>query len=247
MPFSESPPAPAYLVESIERRVAEVRAHIEAACARAGRDPGGVTLVAVTKTFPHEVIAAAAAAGLHDLGENKVQELTEKAGALPGARHGGAVRWHMIGHLQRNKAKDVAATADVFHALDSRRLARELEKRCAAEGRVLDCFVQANVSGEDSKYGLAPEDVVPFVEEAAGHAHLRLVGLMTLAAPADDPEDVRPQFRRLHTLAARCRALGLPRAPRDCLSMGMSGDYEVAVEEGATHVRLGTALFGPRT
>ena len=232
--------------EVIAERVAGVQARIEAACRRAGRAPGEVTLVAVSKTFPPDVVAAGLEAGLRDFGENKVQELVEKAEALPGARHGAAHRWHMIGHLQRNKARDVAAHADAFHALDSLRLARELDKRCRQEGRTLDCFVQVNVSGEESKFGLDPDAVVGLVEEMAAFEALRLVGLMTLAAPAADPEDVRPQFAHLRRLAEACRALELPRAPMTALSMGMSGDFEVAVEEGATHVRLGTALFGVR-
>ena len=232
--------------EVIAGRIAEVQARIAAACRRAGRAPEEVTLVAVTKTFAPEVVAAGIEAGLRDFGENKVQELVEKAEARPGQRHGGAVRWHMIGHLQRNKAKDVAAHADAFHALDSLRLARELDKRCRQEDRTLDCFVQVNVSGEDSKFGLDPGAVAGLVSEMAAFETLRLVGLMTLAAPADDPEDVRPQFAHLRRLGEACRDLGLPRAPMTQLSMGMSGDFEVAVEEGATHVRLGTALFGAR-
>ena len=152
----------------------------------------------------------------------------------------------MIGHLQRNKAKDVARHADLFEALDSPRLAKELEKRAEAEERVLPCLVQVNVSGEESKYGLGPDDVHAFLDRVAEHEHLRVRGLMTLAAPADDPEDVRPQFRLLRELLEGYNARGTGRAPLDVLSMGMSGDFEVAIEEGATHVRIGSALFGPR-
>ncbi|QXD14824.1 YggS family pyridoxal phosphate-dependent enzyme [Rhodocaloribacter litoris] len=231
---------------AIAAAVAAVRARIERACRRAGRSPDEVTLIGVTKTFPVEAVAAARAAGLEDFGENKVQELVEKAGRIPGALHGGPVRWHMIGHLQRNKARDVVRHADVFHALDSRRLAEALERRAADAGRVLPCFVQVNVSGEPSKFGLDPGAVHPFLDALAACEHLHVVGLMTLAAPADDPEDVRPQFRLLRRLLETYDARDNPQVDLRYLSMGMTGDFEVAVEEGATHVRIGTALFGAR-
>src|SRR5690606_29540528 len=218
---------------------------IAQACARAGRAPDEVTLVAVTKTFPAEVVRAAVAAGLRDFGENRVQELVEKAEAVPGEAAGGDVRWHLIGHPQRNKARDAARHADAFHALDSLRLAEALDRRAAAEGRVLPCLVQVNVSAEDTKSGVAPDQAHALLDALAPLAHLRVEGLMTLAAPADTEEEletvVRPQFRRLRRLAETYPGGGLR-----FLSMGMSGDYEVAVEEGATHVRIGSALFGPR-
>ncbi len=209
-----------------------------------GRRPDEVTLVGVTKTFPVEVVAAARQAGLHDFGENRVQELIEKTDALPGTIQGGDIRWHMVGHLQRNKAKDVVDCADVFHALESLRLAAELDRRAAQASRRLPCFVQVNVSGEASKFGLGPDDVLDLLEGLVAYEHLRVVGLMTLAAPGADPEAVRPQFRRLRQVFEQVdRYAG---EPMHGLSMGMSGDFDVAIEEGATHVRLGTALFGPR-
>ena len=226
-------------------RIGAVQERIEAACRRAGRAPDDVILIAVSKTFPLEAVELAHEAGLRHFGENKAQELTDKAADRPGRYGGGDLHWHMIGHLQRNKAKDVAATADVFHALDSPRLARELDKRAGNEGRVLPCFVQVNVSGEDSKYGLDPARLYPFLDGLADHEHLFVHGLMTLAAPTDDPEDVRPQFVRLRELAEGYT--GHDRVRLTDLSMGMSGDFEVAVEEGATHVRIGSAIFGPRT
>ncbi|MFB3132718.1 MAG: YggS family pyridoxal phosphate-dependent enzyme, partial [Rhodothermales bacterium] len=147
-----------------------------------------------------------------------------------------------VGHLQRNKAKDVVACADVFHALESLRLAAELDRRAAQAGRRLPCFVQVNVSGEASKFGLGPDDILEMLEGLLAYEHLQIVGLMTLAAPVADPEAVRPQFRRLRQVFEQ----GYAAEPMHSLSMGMSGDFEVAIEEGATHVRLGTALFGPR-
>ncbi|MEO1728569.1 MAG: YggS family pyridoxal phosphate-dependent enzyme [Bacteroidota bacterium] len=262
------------LSERLRARYDAISARISAAATRVGREPGDVTLIAVSKTFPLRSIRAAVAAGLRDFGENRVQELDEKARALPGAfldacashasvsdaivsdamddndavtsiQSGEAIRWHHIGSLQRNKAKTVCEVADVFHALDSPRLARELDKRAEAVGRVLPCYVQVNVSGEGTKSGLAPEEAPGFIDSLNAYAHIRPVGLMTLASPARAPDEletlVRPQFRRLRCLAEQ---VGRDRLP--CLSMGMSGDFEVAIEEGATHVRVGSALFGAR-
>ncbi len=233
-------------VRMLAERLASVRARIEAACRRSGRSPEEVTLIGVTKTFPFEVIEAAFEAGLRDFGENKVQELVAKAGRMPGRHEGGPVRWHMIGHLQRNKAKQVVAHADLFHALDGLRLAEALDHRAEAAGRVLPCLVQVNVSGEATKFGLAPDAVPSFLDETARFEHLRIEGLMTLAAPADNPEDVRPQFRLLRRLKESYAGRSHPSVRLTSLSMGMSGDFEVAIEEGATHVRVGSAIFGPR-
>lgn len=239
-------PEPGHIdVIEIEDRLADIRERIAAACARAGRSSNEVTLVSVTKTFPIEVISAAMEAGLDEFGENKVQELVPKAQAIPGHQNGGRVTWHAIGHLQRNKAKEVVRYADLFHALDSVRLAQELDARAAQAGRILPCLIQVNVSGEESKFGVDPIAVEPLLNELVGFEHLSIRGLMTLASPADDPEEVRPQFRLLRQLAERLRAEN--KADLQILSMGMSGDFEVAIEEGATHVRIGSALFGSRS
>ncbi|PAP78073.1 YggS family pyridoxal phosphate-dependent enzyme [Rubrivirga marina] len=236
--------APPDLVDQITERATDVRRRIAEAADRAGRDAEAVTLVAVTKTHPLETVRAAIAAGLRDLGENRVQELVDKSDAIPGEADGGDVRWHLIGSLQRNKARDAAARADLFHALDSVRLAKALEKKAADAGRVLPVLVQVNISGEDAKHGVEPEDAYDLLQTAAERGHLRPVGLMGMAAIAEDDDDlervVRPAFRTLRQLYE-----GSP-IPLSVLSMGMSGDYEVAVEEGATHVRVGSALFGPR-
>ena len=182
-----------------------------------------------------------------DFGENRVQELVEKSDALPGEALGGDVRWHAIGPLQRNKARLVAERADVFHALDSVRLAKELDRRLAEYDRRLPCFVQVNVSGEATKSGVAPADCHALLDAFAPFAHLEIVGLMALAAPAEDAAAleavVRPQFQQLRALAASYAG---PAGRLTRLSMGMSGDFEVAVEEGATDVRIGSALFGTR-
>lgn len=246
MPPVASSPSQAALAGRIAARLAEVRRRVAAACERSGRDPSEVRLIAVTKTFPLEVIAAGIEAGLTDLGENRVQELDEKATAIPGEHQGGAVRWHLVGPLQRNKARRAVEIADAFHALDSDRLARELDKRAAAEGRILPCYVQVNVSGEETKSGVAPAGTHDFLARLAAFTHLEIVGLMTLAAPAETDEEletvVRPQLQTLARLAESFDGADRPLR----LSMGMSGDFEIAVEEGATDIRLGTALFGER-
>lgn len=231
------------LTDQIVERAADVRQRIAAAADRAGRDPDDVTLVAVSKTFPLDVVRAAVDAGLRDFGENRVGEFVEKAEALPGAADGGDVRWHFVGSLQRNKARDVAAHADLFHALDSVRLANTLDRRAEQAGRVLPVLVQVNISDEDAKHGVPPAKTEALLREVAARDGLEVRGLMGMAAFVDDDEGleavVRPAFRRLRRLFEDVGDLSV-------LSMGMSGDFEVAVEEGATHVRVGTALFGPR-
>ncbi|MEM6334958.1 MAG: YggS family pyridoxal phosphate-dependent enzyme [Bacteroidota bacterium] len=221
-------------------RIDAIQARIAEACRRAGRDPRDVVLVGVSKTHPLPFVREAAEAGIFDFGENRPQELEQKAEALPGEVAGGHVRWHMIGHLQRNKAKIIAEHADVFHGLDSVRLANALSSRLEDAGRLLACFIQVNISGEDSKYGVEPEELPGLIDHVAGLPGIDLKGLMGMAAYSNDPETARPAFRRLREL----RDAHVPAAP--WLSMGMSGDFEVAIEEGATHIRVGSAIFGQR-
>lgn len=237
-----------YVADSValKKRLARIQERIARACRRVGRSPDEITLIGVTKTFPVSVVQAAYEAGVRHFGENRVQELVAKAAVLPGQIEGGDITWHMIGHLQRNKAKDVVAHADWLHSLDNLRLAETLERRATMAERVLPCFVQVNVSGETTKFGLEPDAVHAFLDALAPFEHLEIVGLMTLAAPAEDPEAVRPQFRLLRQLAETYNPRRNPRVRLRYLSMGMSGDFEVAIEEGATHIRLGSALFGPR-
>ncbi|PSR00823.1 MAG: YggS family pyridoxal phosphate-dependent enzyme [Bacteroidetes bacterium QS_8_68_28] len=237
--------------QALADRLARVEERIAAACERAGRSRSEITLVAVTKVFPTDVIRAARAEGLSCFGENRARELRDKAGELPGAFEGGdgktpVVEWHMVGHLQRNKAKFVARHADVFQALDSPRLADELDKRAAKNDRVLPCLAQVNITGAEQKYGLAPESLHAFLDELASRKHLRVEGLMAMASYTDDDEKVRGQFSRMKELFDTYDAAGNPRVEMKCLSMGMSNDFEIAVEEGATMLRLGSALFGPR-
>lgn len=231
---------------AIADQLESVRERIVRACARAGRPPHEVTLVGVTKTFPIDAVLAARECGLSDFGENRVQELVEKVDAVPSRVRGGDVTWHMIGHLQRNKARDVVDYADFFHALDSLRLAKELNKRAAHEGRVVPCLAQINVSSEESKYGIAPDEAGSFLDALASLDHVRIEGLMTIASFVDDPKHVRPEFRRLRDLFEAYDAASNPQVEMNVLSMGMSNDFEVAIEEGATHVRIGSAIFGAR-
>ena len=225
----------------IAGRFAALRARVEAAARRAGRDPASVRIVGAAKKQPPERVAAAVRAGLRDVGENYVQEAAAKRAAveaLVGSELAAALRWHGIGHLQRNKAKEAVACFEWLHALDGARLAAELDRRAGEAGRHTTVLLQVNLSGEATKSGVAADALPALLDAVRGLAHLRVVGLMTMPAPAPDPEAARPAFARLRAVA---EAAELPE-----LSMGMSDDFEVAVEEGATLVRIGTALFGAR-
>lgn len=230
----------AHSVEDFRRNLAAVHRRIADACSRAGRDPSDVRLLPVSKTVPEERIRLAYAAGCRDLGENKVQEAQRKAEAMVDLAD---LRWSVIGHLQTNKAKVVARFASEFQALDSLRVAEALDRRLQAEGRALDVFVQVNTSGEESKYGLHPDDLMAFVARLPEFPRLRPRGLMTLAIFSTDLPRVRSCFRLLRDL--RDQAVSA-HADLTQLSMGMSGDFEIAIEEGANVVRVGQAIFGPR-
>ena len=232
---------------TIEYRIKHVLERMERACLQAGRDVGSVQLIAVTKTYPLEVIREAFDAGIRHFGENRVQELQLKSQAFPGVHEGGDVFWHMIGHIQRNKAKDVVACADFVHALDTERLAKELDRRARAANRILPCLVQVNVSNEHSKFGLSPDDVPEFLGNLVALENLDIRGFMTLASPTPDPELIRPQFRLLRSILEEAKSTHAQIGTLEYLSMGMSGDFEVAIQEGATHVRVGSALFGARS
>jgi len=231
-------------VEDFRHNLAAVATRMQAACAPAGRDAAGVRLLPVSKTMDEAHIRLAHAAGCRLLGENKVQEAHRKWEAMADLTD---LRWSVIGHLQTNKAKLVARFAAEFQALDSLRVAETLDRRLQMEGRPLDVFVQINTSGEASKYGLPPEDVAAFVRELPAYAALRVRGLMTLAVFSADAERVRQCFVRLRGLRDRLRDDAPAGIGLDELSMGMSGDYEIAIEEGATVVRVGQAIFGARS
>ncbi|MCO6441592.1 MAG: YggS family pyridoxal phosphate-dependent enzyme [Nitrococcus mobilis] len=228
--------------ELIAQRCDEVRRRIEQACVRAGRAPDEVRLLPVTKTVAAERLREAFAAGLTEFGENKIQEAAAKAERLADL----PVTWSIIGHLQTNKAKQIVRFAREFQALDSLRLAEALERRLQSAGRGLDVLVQVNTSDEASKFGLAPDAVADFLRALPAYSALRVRGLMTLAVFDPDTVRVRACFRRLKMLRDRLRDTAPPTVALDELSMGMSGDFEVAVEEGATVVRVGQAIFGAR-
>ncbi|OGU20119.1 MAG: YggS family pyridoxal phosphate enzyme [Hydrogenophilales bacterium RIFOXYD1_FULL_62_11] len=230
-------------VEDFRRNLTAVRARISAACARSSRDPAEVRLLPVSKTVPEERIRLAYAAGCRELGENKVQEALRKAEAMADLTD---LRWSVIGHLQTNKTKYVTRFASEFQALDSLRVAESLDRHLQAEGRSLDVLVQVNTSGEASKFGLPPEDLARFVRELPAFSALRVRGLMTLALLSADPTRVRPCFTLLRDLRERLRQDAPDGIVMNELSMGMSGDFELAIEEGATVVRVGQAIFGVR-
>ncbi|MDM7851213.1 YggS family pyridoxal phosphate-dependent enzyme [Pseudochrobactrum kiredjianiae] len=216
-----------------------VQERIAAAALRSGRKPEDVRLLPVTKTVPAHILRYAFAAGIADFGENKLQEARDKRAALEDL----AINWSIIGHLQTNKVKYLTRFATEFHALDSIRLAEELNRRLENENKDLDVFVQVNTSGEESKYGLHPDDLLPFIERLPDYPRLRPSGLMTLALFSSDLDKVRPCFRLLRSLRdqAAQHHSGITK-----LSMGMSGDFEAAIEEGADIVRVGQAIFGAR-
>ncbi len=223
----------------LEARWQAVRARVDAACREAGRDPTEVEILPVSKTFPVELIREAVALGLHRFGENKVQEIKTKYDPLADC----AIEWIMIGHLQTNKAKEVARFASEVQSLDRLELAEALHKRLQIEGRTLDVLVQIKTSTEETKYGLAPDELPEFLESLRAFDTLRVRGLMTLAVNSDDETEVRTCFRSLRELRDQSLASGHD-VPR--LSMGMSGDFALAIAEGATEVRIGTAIFGAR-
>jgi len=226
--------------DPIAARLADVRARIARAAGRAGRDPASVSLVAVSKTFPADSVRAAAAAGQIDFGENKVQEALRKMDETSGL----PIRWHLVGHLQSNKAKKAAARFDVIHSVDSADLIARIDE--GAEGRRVDLLVQVDIAGEVTKFGASEEELLGIFEAGARANSARIVGLMLIPPAVADPEDARPYFRQLKGVRDWLLARGVDAAALQHLSMGMSHDFEAAIEEGATLVRVGTAIFGSR-
>ena len=224
----------------LETSLKAVQQRIEAACARSGRQPGSVTLVAVTKGQPPEVVFAAAELGLSLFGENKVQEAKAKIPQCPGR-----LRWHMVGHLQSNKCRDAVGLFEMVQSVDSLSLAEELNRRAEQAAKTIPVLLEVNAVGEASKFGCRPDQLLADLGSINALLRLEIQGLMTVPPWTLDPEKVRPVFRQMRELKERCeQLLG---APLPHLSMGMTGDFEVAIEEGATMVRIGTALFGART
>lgn len=223
----------------LAERLADIRQRISNACARCGRDPGSVQMLAVTKTHPPELVDEAVRLGVTLFGENKVQEARAK---IP--QCSSRATWHFIGHLQTNKARDAVEWFSMIQSVDSLRLAQELDKRAVQADKHLPVLIEVNVGGEASKAGYAPETLLVELRDIVALPNLRVRGLMTVPPWKPDPEQVRPLFRQARDLKARCEELLGQPLPE--LSMGMSGDFEVAIEEGATIIRVGTALFGER-
>ena len=221
-------------LEFVEKNIAE-------ACKKAGRDRSEVTLIAVSKTKPVEALREAMDCGIRVFGENKVQEMKDKTAVITED-----LDWHMIGHLQANKVKYLPGMAYMIHSVDNVKLAQEIEKQYAKHDLNIDVLIEVNMAAEDTKFGLSPDDVIPFVKEISALSHLNIRGLMTIAPYTEDPESNRVYFKGLRELKDKINELGLLTKPMDTLSMGMTGDYQIAIEEGATFVRVGTGIFGER-
>ncbi len=227
------------LKKRISANLETVEANIRSAAIRAGRNPNDITLVAVTKTFGAEVIEVALELGLKILGESRVQEAREKF-----QRFGSRAEWHMVGHLQKNKVKYALEFFQLIHSVASMELAEEISKRGA--GRKVDILLQVNVGEEKNKFGFPPAEAIELTKKIAELPNLRIRGFMAIPPRVENPEESRPWFRKIMEIKNEAQGLKLPSAPADLASFGMSGDYEVAVEEGATHVRVGMAIFGKR-
>jgi len=227
---------------AVRARLADVREHIARAADRAGRDPSDIRLIAVSKTFGADAVRAAAQDGQVDFGENKLQEAQQKRQDLTDL----PLKWHLIGHLQSNKAKKAAAEFDVIHSIDSASLLQRVDQAAAAVQRRVELFVQVDLAGEPTKHGAREDELGAIIEAARNASAVSLIGLMLLPPAVDDPEVARPWFRKLRELRDTLKAQGVPAGMLNELSMGMSHDYEIAVEEGATFVRVGTAIFGRR-
>lgn len=225
----------------IKEQLDDVRARMEDACRRTGRDPKEVTLIAVSKTKPAALVLEAYDGGARDFGENKVQEILEKKPVLPED-----ARWHMIGHLQRNKVHQVIGKAALIHSVDSLRLAEQIETEAAKKGIDVDVLLEVNVAKEESKYGFFLEETEEAIRKIAAFPHVHIKGLMTIAPFVENPEVNRGVFKKLYQFSVDIDHKNIDNVTMGVLSMGMSGDFEVAVEEGATMIRVGTSIFGIR-
>ena len=225
----------------IKENIDRVEQNIKAACAACGRETGEVKLIAVSKTKPVPMLEEAYANGCRDFGENKVQELVDKYEIMPKD-----IRWHMIGHLQRNKVKYIVDKVFLIHSVDSLRLAQEIEKEAAKKGVSVNVLVEVNVAGEESKFGATAQEAVSLVEQIAQLPHVRVKGLMTIAPYVEDSEENRPYFEKLKQIYVDIIHKNIDNVFMEELSMGMTGDYEVAITEGATYIRVGTGIFGER-
>ena len=225
----------------VKEHMANVESRVDEACKKAGRDRSEVTLIAVSKTKPVSMLQEAYDAGARDFGENKVQELVDKIPAMPQD-----IRWHMIGHLQRNKVKYIVDKVAMIHSVDTYRLAEEINIQAIKKKVKVPILIEVNVANEISKFGVRPEDTLQLVKDIATLQNVQIRGLMTIAPYVEDPEENRIYFRKLKDLSVDIAAQNIDNVSMDVLSMGMTGDYTVAIEEGATMVRVGTGIFGER-
>ena len=225
----------------ITENLEQVRKNIDEACRMAGRDPKEVTLIAVSKTKPVSMLKEAYDAGARCFGENKVQEIMDKHPQLPED-----IQWHMIGHLQRNQVKYIVDKVSMIHSVDSLRLAQTIEQEAAKHNVCVPVLLEVNVAQEESKFGLKMDEVLPLIETIADFPHIKVQGLMTIAPYVENAEDNRDFFRQLKKLSVDIEAKNINNVSMSVLSMGMTGDYQVAVQEGATMVRVGTGIFGER-
>ncbi len=229
------------LESTVTENYRKVRENVRRACERAGRDPAEVTLIAVSKTKPVSMMEELLPEGVVDFGENKPQELKEKYELLPKD-----LRFHMIGHLQRNKVKYVVGRACMIHSVDSLRLAQAIQEEAQKRGILVPVLAEVNIAGEESKFGLSPEETPDLVQEISRFPNLRVQGLMTIAPFVENPEENRVHFRNLYKLFIDIKERNIDNVSMCILSMGMTNDYEIAIEEGATMVRVGTGIFGER-
>ncbi len=225
----------------VTENLKDIRQRVADACRRAGRNPETITLVAVSKTKPAEMLQEAYDAGVRDFGENKVQEMMQKEEILPAD-----IRWHMIGHLQRNKVKYLMGKTELIHSVDSLRLAEEISRLSVKNQICTDILIEVNIAGEESKFGTSRQEAFDLVRAAAQLPGIRIRGLMTVAPYTEHPENNRGYFRKIRELSVDIAAENIDNVHMDFLSMGMTGDFEIAIEEGATHVRVGTGIFGER-
>lgn len=219
----------------------KVEDNVDAACRKAGRSRAEVTLIAVSKTKPVEMLSTIYNQGIRDFGENKVQEMCDKMEQLPSD-----IRWHMIGHLQTNKVKYIVGHTTLIHSVDSLHLAKEIEKQAEKKDVTVDILVEVNIAEEESKFGIHKEETYELVRQIAALPHVHICGLMTIAPYVENPEDNRMYFRGIRQLSVDIAEQNIDNVDMDVLSMGMTGDYMVAIEEGATMVRVGTGIFGER-
>ena len=225
----------------LKENLANVEKNIEQACKNAGRSRDEVTLIAVSKTKPVEMLQEIYDENIRDFGENKVQELCSKMGQLPSD-----IRWHMIGHLQRNKVKYIVGKVELIHSVDTYRLAEEINIQAKKQNVIVPILVEVNIAHEESKFGISAEDAILLVEEISKLENIRIKGLMTIAPYVENPEDNRLYFRKIKQLSVDITNKNIDNVFMEILSMGMTGDYMVAIEEGATMVRVGTGIFGER-